>query len=192
MVPGLWKHKTKSIQFVLGVDGFGIKYIKQQDLDHLIKTLQKYYNVIVDMDEKEFVKIELNWDYKNGQVHLSMQPYLQKALHQFDNVILTKRHYSPYPHIEPTYGAQQQFAKYDDFPLVGPEEQKHVQKVNGKFLWCGRTVYSTILTALSALASQQAKPNRNHEKGKTIVGLFCNTRPCHINLPQEQHDTCYS
>jgi hypothetical protein len=35
-VPGFWKHKTKSIQFVLVVDDFGIKYLKQEDLDHLI------------------------------------------------------------------------------------------------------------------------------------------------------------
>ena len=35
-VPGLWKHKTKTIQFVLVVDDFGIKYINKDDLDHLI------------------------------------------------------------------------------------------------------------------------------------------------------------
>ena len=35
-VPGFWEHKTKSIQFVLVVDDFGIKYINKDDLDHLI------------------------------------------------------------------------------------------------------------------------------------------------------------
>ena len=61
-VPGFWKHKTKSIQFVLVVDNFGIKYINKDDLDHLIQTLEKYYDVAVDLDGKEFVKIELDWD----------------------------------------------------------------------------------------------------------------------------------
>jgi hypothetical protein len=61
-VPGFWKHKTKSIQFVLVVDDFGIKYINKDDLDHLIQTLEKYYDVAVDLDGKEFVKIELDWD----------------------------------------------------------------------------------------------------------------------------------
>jgi hypothetical protein len=40
-VSGLWKHKTKTIQFVLVVDDFGIKYIHKDDLDHLIRTLEK-------------------------------------------------------------------------------------------------------------------------------------------------------
>ena len=61
-VSGFWKHKTKSIQFVLVVDNFDIKYINKDDLDHLIQTLKKYYDVAVDLDGKEFVKIELDWD----------------------------------------------------------------------------------------------------------------------------------
>jgi hypothetical protein len=58
IVPGFWKHKTKPIQFVLVVDNFGIKYLKREDLDHIIQSLEKYYNVAVDLDGKEFVKIQ--------------------------------------------------------------------------------------------------------------------------------------
>ena len=43
IVPALWKHKTKPIQFVLVVNDFGIKYLKKEDLDHLIQTLEKHY-----------------------------------------------------------------------------------------------------------------------------------------------------
>ena len=35
---GLWKHKTRPIQFVLVVDDFGIKFINKADLDHLIHS----------------------------------------------------------------------------------------------------------------------------------------------------------
>jgi hypothetical protein len=114
IVPGFWKHKTRNIKFVLVVDDFGIKYLKKEDLDHLIKSLEKYYEVTVDLEGKEYVKIELDWDYDKREVHLSMIPYLQKALRQFDNVVPTKREDSPYPHVEPKYG-------------------KYVQKVTGKF-----------------------------------------------------------
>ena len=38
IVPGFWKHKTRNIKFVLVVDDFGIKYLKKEDLDHLIKS----------------------------------------------------------------------------------------------------------------------------------------------------------
>ena len=41
---------------------------------------------------------------------------------------------------------------------MSKEDQKRVQKVNGKFLWYGRSVDGTMLTPLSALASQQTKP----------------------------------
>ena len=136
------------------VDGLGIKYINKDDLDHLIRTLEKYYNVAVDLDGKEFVKIELDWDYENKRVHLSMAPYLQKALRQFDNIVPTKRHASPYPHIEPKYGAKE----YDTSAPVGKDEQKRVQQVTGKFNWYARGVDGTLLMPISALSAQQAKP----------------------------------
>jgi hypothetical protein len=139
-VPRFWKHTTKPIQFVLVVDNFGIKYLKQEDLDHLVRSLEKHYNVAVDLDGKEFVKIRLDWDYENKKVHLSLVPYIQKALRQFDNIIPTQWHDSPYPHIESKYGAKQQFAEYDTSAPVGLDEQKYVQQVTGKFNWYARGV----------------------------------------------------
>jgi hypothetical protein len=160
IVPGFWKHKTRNIKFVLVVDDFGIKYLKKEDLDHLITTLEKYYDVTVDLEGKEYVKIELDWDYNKREVHLSMIPYLQKALRQFDNVSPTKREDSPYPHVEPKYGAKQQFVEYDTSSPVGKEEQKYIQTLTGKFNWYARGVDSTMLTPISALTAQQAKPTQ--------------------------------
>ena len=60
IVPALWKHKTKPIQFVLVVDNFGIKYLKKEDLDHLIQMLKKHYDVSVHLEGKEFMKIQLD------------------------------------------------------------------------------------------------------------------------------------
>jgi hypothetical protein len=71
------------------------------------------------------VKIELDWDYANKKLNLSMKPYLEKALRQFDNVYPTKRHDSPHPHVPPKYGEKQQLAEYDTSPAVGKDEQKH-------------------------------------------------------------------
>ncbi len=42
-VPGFWKHTTKPIQFVLVVNDFGIKYLKQEVLDRLVRLLEKHY-----------------------------------------------------------------------------------------------------------------------------------------------------
>jgi hypothetical protein len=120
---------------MLIVDNFGIKYFKKKDLDHLIDTLKKYYDVKVNPKEKELIKIELDWDYKNRKVYLSMKPYLNKSLRQFNNVVPTKRQHYLYPHVELKYGAKHQFAKHDESEPVGDEEKKHIQKVNGKFIW---------------------------------------------------------
>jgi len=80
VVLGLSCHKSRNIQFVLVVDDFGIEFVQQSDLDHLINTLQKYYDVSIDMTGQEYVKINLDWDYHNQKFNLSMEPYLQKAL----------------------------------------------------------------------------------------------------------------
>lgn len=39
MTPGLWKHKKCSIQFALVVNDFGVKYINNNDVQHLITAL---------------------------------------------------------------------------------------------------------------------------------------------------------
>ena len=43
---------------------------------------------------------------------------------------------------------------------VGNDQQKYVQKVTGKFNWYARGVDSTMLTPISALSAQQAKPTQ--------------------------------
>jgi hypothetical protein len=158
IVPGLWKHKMKKIQFMLVVEDFGIKYIREDDLDHLIKTLEKYYDVTLDKSGQEYVKINLDWDYTGGKVHLSMRPYLAKALKQFGVATPDKKVDSPYPHIPKKYGAKEQFAEYDDSPAAEKDATKHTQTVTGKFLWYACGVDSILLAALSALTTQQSIP----------------------------------
>jgi hypothetical protein len=46
--PGLWRHVTRPIQFSLGVDNFGVKYVGQENAQHLINTLQKNYKLTED------------------------------------------------------------------------------------------------------------------------------------------------
>ena len=49
-------------------------------------------------------------------------------------------------------------------PPLGKEGQKLIQQVTGKFLYLGRGVDSTLLTPLSAIAVQQAKPTERTMK----------------------------
>jgi hypothetical protein len=48
ITPGLWKHDTRPISFVLVVDDFAIKYIDRADADHLPDALKTEYHVKID------------------------------------------------------------------------------------------------------------------------------------------------
>ena len=41
LVPGLWKHEWRPIQFTLVVDDFGVKYVEEKNALHLKQTLEE-------------------------------------------------------------------------------------------------------------------------------------------------------
>jgi hypothetical protein len=43
--PMLFRHETRDITFVLVVDDFGVKYVLDADLNHLVTTLSRLYAV---------------------------------------------------------------------------------------------------------------------------------------------------
>ncbi len=45
LVPGLWKHDTRPIQFTLVVDDFRVKYKGKEHAQHLKNTLEKHYKL---------------------------------------------------------------------------------------------------------------------------------------------------
>jgi hypothetical protein len=80
LVPGLWTHDWRPVQFTLVVDDFGVKYVGEEHALHLKQTLTADYAVTTEWDGKRYIGITLDWDYKRRQVHLSMPGYIQKAL----------------------------------------------------------------------------------------------------------------
>ena len=44
-IPGLFKHETRPVWFTLAVDDFRIKYIGQENAQHLIDALKDFYKV---------------------------------------------------------------------------------------------------------------------------------------------------
>ena len=55
--PGLWRHVTKPVQFSLVVDDFGVKYVGEEHVNHLIKALQTDHKVPGDA-----YKVEVDWE----------------------------------------------------------------------------------------------------------------------------------
>ena len=161
LVPGLWRHSTRQIQFTLVVDDFGVKYIQQEDADHLKAVLEQDYTVTVDWSGRRYIGITLDWDYNRRRVHLSMPNYVNKALKLFGHKIRKQQH-TPYPCAPVIYGAKVQYAKQKTTsPPVDAKTKKFIQQVCGKFLFLARAVDSTLLCPISAIASQSANPTED-------------------------------
>ena len=143
------------------MDDFGVKYVGEEDVHHLMRVLtnKRQYEITADWKGKKYIGITLDWDYERRRVHLSMPGYVKAALQQFGHPMPTKRQDSPYPYTPPKYGQKVQYAtKADNTPLLGEADKRFIQRVCGKFLYYGRAVDNTILVAISAIAAQQAKP----------------------------------
>ncbi|EJK62785.1 hypothetical protein THAOC_16591 [Thalassiosira oceanica] len=160
LVPGLWKHDWRSIQFTLVVDDFGVKYVGRKHAVHLEDALRASgYRIKSDWTGTKYIGITLDWDYEKRHVHLSMPGYGAKALTRFQHPAPSTRQDSPHPHTPPNYGAKQQFATpADTSTQLDSQGQKFIQQVNGTFLFKGRAVNSPLLVPLSSLSSQQASP----------------------------------
>ncbi len=70
--PGLWKQSTRPITFTLIVDNFGVKYMRKEDVDHLIKAIKEKYELTQDWDGDLYCGIRLKWDYHHRTLNISM------------------------------------------------------------------------------------------------------------------------
>ena len=61
------------------MDDFGVKYVGKEYADHLINTLEGHYNKIsVDWEGKLYCGINLEWNYKEKFLDISMPGYIDK------------------------------------------------------------------------------------------------------------------
>jgi hypothetical protein len=58
-MPGLWYHDTRPILFTLVVNNFGVKYIKDDDVKHLIASLKTMYKLTEDWIGDLYCRIAL-------------------------------------------------------------------------------------------------------------------------------------
>ena len=94
-----------------------------------------------------------------------MPGYVTKALKRFEHEPPKKQQDQPYPHVIPNYGAKVQYAKAaDGSPLLSKDGKTYVMQVTGTFLFYARAIDSTMLPALSAIASEQNVPTETTTK----------------------------
>ena len=46
--PVLWRHVWRPLTFTLAVDDFGVRFEGDSNANHLVKTLERYYDITVD------------------------------------------------------------------------------------------------------------------------------------------------
>ena len=85
--PGLWRHATRPITFSLMVDDFGIKYVGKEHAEHLIKCLNKKYNLTKDWAGDLYCGISLRWDYVARTLNISMPGYIKKQLLKYKHIM---------------------------------------------------------------------------------------------------------
>jgi len=111
---GLSKHKTRPISFTLCVDDFRVKYMGQEHAKHLLQVLNANLKCAIDWEGKKYLGMDIDWDYKQKKVLVSMLKYVPEVLAQFQHKAPQTPQHQPYPHGRPTYRATCQYAEAQD------------------------------------------------------------------------------
>jgi hypothetical protein len=173
---GLFSHASRPVTFCLTVDDFGIKYVGDDNLNHLLSTLREIYTITTDLTGTKYCGLTIEWNYAQRTCDVSMPGYVAKALLRFHHVVATRPQHSPHAWQAPAYGvATQLTAPNDDSPLLNAEGVTRIQEIIGVLLYYARAVDNTLLVALGSLASAP----KSEATAEAIVQLlnYCATHP---------------
>ena len=158
----MWKHDTRPIKFCLCVGNFGIQYHNQQDAQHLIDALRKNYSITIDWNGSNYCGMQLDWDYKNRHMDISMPGYIPKLLNRIKHEQPTKPVHAPHQWNKPVYGKTRQYGTPEDTsPRLNPTKLKQTQSIVGSLLYYARAVDPSMLPALNEISINQAQPSEN-------------------------------
>merc|ERR1711884_196542 len=124
--------------------------------DHLIGVLQKKYKLKVDMDSKQYVGIDLEWDYSKRTLTCSMDEYIETALQELQHTTPKQHFKGPSKAISPQYGASIQYVEEDNSKPLSADKIKYIQKVIGKFLFMARAIDNTQPATIMCTDNQTA------------------------------------
>eukprot|EP00804_Cyclotella_cryptica_P009932 CCRYP_017361-RA/>CCRYP_017361-RA protein AED:0.34 eAED:0.36 QI:0/0/0/1/0.5/0.33/3/0/441 len=171
-MPGLWRHVTQPISFTLVVDDFVVKYVGREHTKHLIQVLRENYTMSIDWDGALYCGIQLDWDYNNRTLDISMPRYINK------HPIPSSPQHGPYKPYPKKYGAAAQDPiPTDDSASLDRNGHKRIQQIVGALLYYARAFDNTILLSLSAIASKQAHPTQLKHKLCQQLLDYCASHP---------------
>jgi len=176
--PGLWTHDTRPISFALVVDDFAVKYVKKEDLEHLLKSIQSKYVITIDRQATQFCGITLAWNYRKRKVTLSMPGYVNKLLHKMQHPKPATPEHNPHTWKPPQYGKTAQYVEPPkQLPILPKDRIRRIQQVIGSLLYYARAVDHTILVAVNDIAAQQSKATTETEDKVNKLLNYVATHP---------------
>ena len=171
---GLFVHKTRNISFTLVVDDFGIKYHRQEDVEHLIKAMREKYTFKVDYQAKQYIGIHLDWDYNRREVKCSMKGYVKQALTELEHELTSNRHQgAPSAIVTIQYGAKIQYVHEDNSKTITEKQIKRIQQIIGKFMYYAREIDIMMLHALNDISTMASTATTNTEKNSSTFHVLC-------------------
>jgi hypothetical protein len=130
--PGLFRHASRSITFVLVVDDFGVQYHNPSDFAFLVSCLTTLYHVKAHPLASKFLGFALQHDLSNHTFTVSYPGYVSTLLTRLRPLGI-KHTASPFIYTLPAYGssAPQSPTTLDTSPPATPAQAKELQVVIG-------------------------------------------------------------
>jgi hypothetical protein len=154
--PGLWYHESHPISFTLVVDNFGVKYIYNDDVNHLVASIKATYKLTKDWSGNLYCGIVLSWDYVNQTVDILMPGYTKKKLQEYNHVQSKRTQTCPYLTAPKQFGMEAQAPLPPDVsPRLNKAGIRCEQRIVGSILYHVRAGDMAVLKALSTIASEQ-------------------------------------
>ena len=158
---GMWKHKTRPIQFCLCVDDFGVKYTRKEDANHLLEKLKIKYNMTCDWSGTSYCGLTLQWNYHQKYVDISMPGYIEKLLKRLSHPTPTRPLHAPHQWSKPVFGRHIQTGTAGDTsPPLPTKEIKIIQSIVGALLYYTHAVDPSMYPALNEVSLTQSCPTQ--------------------------------
>jgi hypothetical protein len=121
-------------------------------------SIKKKYDISSDRTGSSYCSLKFDWDYINGTVDLSMNGYINAALHKYQHPAPTHPEYAPDQWNLPVYAAKTQYVEdTQDSPALSPKDVTHLHQLGGTLLYNARAVEPTLIIPVNVLASEQTR-----------------------------------
>ena len=176
--PGLWWHVTRPIQFTLVVDDFGLKYIGNKHVEHLIKALKKDYKLAKDWESNLYCGITLDWNYEEGYLDISIPGCTEKLIQRVRHEKPKKPQHNPYQDPPQIFGTS---AQNTVLPKKSAELDerifRRVQQVISGIPYYNCAVDITVLPALGTIVCAQSQATKITKKKVSQLLDYLATKP---------------